>query len=263
MNNISYEPRTLLDVLADIRKARLYIFGGLFLAFFLAFGFLALAPPHYCAQMLVGPASPLSAGQPVADSTDNNFSHAENTADFLRFENMVTGSHVAGLILKDENIVKGLFAEKALDQRWSPARLADYLKRRVRIEPVGDTKLRRLVYYHPDAEFAVYFLQRLQAATDGLIRAKARAEIAQRMDYLNKTMRQSSEPEQRRNLTTLLMEQERLLMMVSLDQPYAADIIEPASASYKPKWPEPVLVFAGFLLAGALAGFIVYGLRRA
>jgi hypothetical protein len=257
------EPLTFMDVLADLRRARLSIFGGLFVAFFMALGFLALAVPHYRAQMMVGPASPLNAMQPVSERADNFFMTAENTADFMRFENMVTGPHVAGLLLKDTKIAEALFAENESGPSWSPARLSDYLRRRVHLDPVGDTRLRRMAYYHPDPVFAVYLLETIQKKTDELIRSKARTEIAQRLEYLNRSMQASREPEQRRNLATLLMEQERLLMMVSLDQPYAADIIEPASASFKPRWPQPVSVFAVFLLVGALAGFMIHGLRRA
>ena len=265
----SSDPLTLLDVLSDLRRARVYIFGGLFVGFFLALGFLAVATPHYRAQMMVGPATPLNAMQPVSERTDNFFIAAENTADFLRFENMISGPHVAGVLLKDSAIAQQVMKEAndgvmadGDDSTWTPPRLADYVRRRVQIDPVGDTQLRRLTYYHPDPLFAVYMLEQIQKATDGLIRAKARTEIAQRLDYLNTALRAAREPEQRRNLASLLMEQERLLMMVSIDQPYAADIIEPASASFRPRWPQPLPVFAIFLLVGALAGFVIYGLRR-
>lgn len=50
-------------------------------------------------------------------------------------------------------------------------------------------------------------------------------------------------------------------MLVSIDQPYAAAIVVPATASAKATWPDAALVYTGFAAIGAFLGFIVFSLR--
>ena len=97
---------------------------------------------------------------------------------------------------------------------------------------------------------------------DRLIRRDIRGDSQARVDYLNKAIAETGNIEHRRALTTLLMEQERLLMLVSIDQPYAATVIEPAASGDKPKWPDLKLLYFGFGFLGIILGFILHGLRR-
>jgi hypothetical protein len=116
-------------------------------------------------------------------------------------------------------------------------------------------------YLHPDRRFAAYFLRQAHALTDGLIRQRLKAEAQERAAYLKEALQKASHPEHKRALTGLLLEQERLLMLVSIDQPFAASLVEPPSASLKPAWPDKLLLFPAFIFAGAMAGFILYGFR--
>jgi len=63
-------------------------------------------------------------------------------------------------------------------------------------------------------------------------------------------------------LTALLMEQEHIRMILGANEPYAAIIAEPPSVSVKPYWPRKSLIVAGFMFAGMIAGFALWGLRR-
>jgi uncharacterized protein involved in exopolysaccharide biosynthesis len=73
--------------------------------------------------------------------------------------------------------------------------------------------------------------------------------------YLKDVLDKTSHPDHRRALTALLMEQEHLLMMLAMDEPFAAILAEPPAASVRPWWPRKSLIFAGFAFAGALIGF--------
>lgn len=66
-------------------------------------------------------------------------------------------------------------------------------------------------------------------------------------------------PEHRRALTNLLMEQERVKMLVSIDQSYTATIVEPAANLPKPSWPKPLLILPIFMMIGAVLGFVLHG----
>jgi hypothetical protein len=259
----------LADILADMRRARGFIMGGMLLGAVLALIFLAAAVPFYRAQMIVGPAAPISNNEAAGEIAKMRAAQLDsNIMNFTRFENTLAGSSVAGALLKDEKIFEGLTQDRSFgllraETTWTPEKLAEYIRRRVRIDPVGETPLRRLVYYHPSAGFAAYFLTRLHEVSDGLIRRSIRSAAAGRVEYLQKTSQSIPNPEHRRSLTELLMEQERLLMLASVDQPYAAMIVEPASSSSRPKWPGRIAAFLIFSLAGGFAGFAVHGIRRA
>jgi uncharacterized protein involved in exopolysaccharide biosynthesis len=259
----------MLDVLAQVRRARGWMFAGVILGAALALFFLMSVTPLYKAQMIVGPASPISTDQ-AASAAGVRLAPNSNANDlnFTRFENTLAGPSVAGALLKDERIFGGIIEDHPLgflpaQKNWSPQKLAEYMRRSVRIDPIGDTKLRRLSYYHADPEFAAYFLARAQEVTDELIRRRVKADAGARIEYLQKASSALVNPEHRRALTDLLMEQERVLMLASVDQPYAAAVIEPALSSYKPKWPSRTLALLSFIMAGALAGFVVHGLRSA
>ena len=188
-------------------------------------------------------------------------------SDFQRFENIYAGPSVAEILLSDPKILRGLSADKAFvfaepEQRWSAEKLSEYLKKRTRLEPVGTSNARRMVYYHPDGAFAKYLLTAIHHIADGLIRRDIRADSRARVEYLRSAIAETGNPEHRRTLTTLLMEQERLLMLVSIDQPYAASVVEPAAIGVKADWPDKALVYLAFALVFAFLGFLAYGVRR-
>ncbi len=267
--------RTLAELCLELWHARTLILCGMVLGFFLALGFIFAAIPHYRAQLTVSPATPMDSAKSAAIMNDENIlalryiaqrAGISNASDFMRFETLYTGPSVATQLLKDPRILTGLNADRSfiiLKQRpqyWSPSILAHYIKNRVDFEPIKATPLRRLTYLHKDPEFASYFLTRLHIITDALIREHIRTNTSERINYLQNAIQTTNNPEHRRALTTLLLEQERMRMLVSIDQPYAAEIIEPATSFFKPVWPNIALIYSTFLFAGAFLGFITHGL---
>jgi hypothetical protein len=189
-------------------------------------------------------------------------------SDFQRFENMVFGPSVAQILLQDKKITSGLKTDRSftfseVHENWSAELLSEYLKDRIKLKPVGVTTARKMEYLHSDAAFSEYLLTGLHHVADSLIRRDIRQDAQARVDYLSKAIQETGNPEHRRALTTLLMEQERLLMLVSIDQPYAASVIEPASSSVKPAWPDLYLLYLGLPFICLCLGFIIHGMRRA
>lgn len=273
--NTPNEP-TLGDVVIDLWAARFFVFLGGIAGVFGAFVFLSLAIPHYKTSMIIAPASPMTGAESSSMlANDNLFAlrylvqriGAGAGSDFQRFENIYTGPSVAAILLKDSRVLQGLrddiaFTFSKAETQWSDVLLSEYLQDRVTLEPIGTTPAKRLVYYHQDKEFAEYFLSGLHRIADNLIRLNIREDAKARVEYLTSSIEKTSNPEHRRTLTTLLMEQERLLMLVSIDQPYAASVLEPASSSVKPEWPNLYFVHAVFIILGMMAGFLIFGLRQ-
>jgi hypothetical protein len=235
-----------------------------------------MAMPAYRAQMIVAPANTMSGSAVSGLSGDDYFlglrymaqrGGFNGDADFLRFENMARGATVAAKLLQDEKIRRGLELDIAFGflragEIGTPERLAEYIEKRVRMEPVGASSLRRMVYLHPSPEFGVYFLHQLHRTTDEIIRGSVRADAGARVEYLQKAITETGNPEHRRALTGLLMEQERLRMLASIDQPYAAAIIEPPASSSRPWWPDALMIVPALMFGGALLGLVLHGLLR-
>lgn len=264
--------RTLADLFSDAWRGRFHIFSGLFLGGLIAFFLLVLAVPHGGAQMVIAPALPIDliVSSQSSSGSDLGLAAQKGAAvnqNFERFQTVASGAAAASLLLRSEEIVRGLSKDRAFrfskpESGWNSAKLAEYIGRRVSFDPIGETSLRRMRYMHPDREFAAVFLQRLHSIADGLIRYNTRREVNGRIDYLRGELEKTRNPEHRRALADLLMEQERLRMLVSIDQPYAAVVVEPAFVVSGLRWPDAALIFPVFACAGALAGFAVFSLRR-
>ncbi len=264
--------KTLADVRDDIIRAGAWVTCGIVAATFCAVAFIFLATPYYTARMIVSPAAAMSGS---GDSAPAGSSYAgsgyqaqrggfNGEGEFVRFENMLAGPSAAAKLLQDEKILRGLSFDKnfgfsGAEAGWTAEKLAEYIDRRVRVEPIGGTLLRRLVYLHPNPEFGVYFLHRLHRAVDDMIRTKVRDDAAERVSYLQRASEETANPDHRRALTILLLEQERLRMLASIDQPYAAAIVEPPASSSQPQWPDALLIVPVLMFAGALLGFLAHG----
>ena len=264
--------KTLFDLTSDIWAAKfpMLFFGVVFLIG--AFIFQSLAQPFYRAEMILSPVVPITGMVDIKPTQHEGTIAAgrgvvTNDLTFLRFENSFHGATVAKSLLQYKDVRDALAFDRAFEfsesqTAWTPEKLSAYLKDRVTIEPVSGTPLRRIVYYHPDSEFSKRFLGLIHHVADSQIRQSVMRDVQERVGYLMTSIEKTTQKEQRRVLTDILMAQERLRMFVSLDQPFAAAIVEPPSASEKPSWPDPYLIYPISLLAGFLLGFLFYGFKR-
>ena len=263
------------DILKTCWLARLYILACIGFLVAGAALFLFVTLPHYKITMLLGPAnasqkmkqsSVMAHDNPVALSILTQNPAGEISYDFSQFSHIYNGGRVAKILLDDPLILNALktaqtFKGKPPSESWSAEALSYYLKQRVQLEPVSGSNLYRMVYFHPDADAGRYMLQKIHHVTDTLIRDKIRAEAEAHIAYLQEALSGTQNPDHRRALTNLLLEQERMLMFVSLDQPYAASIVEPPAASLRPAWPDPGLLYLIAILVGVFGGIVLYSLR--
>lgn len=256
---------TLADLLREVWRARAHIVLGCALGVVLASALILLAVPHSRAQMLLAPANPMSAQGHESVQTGQAQGETLRASDlyFERFQAISRGAVVASLMLRNPEIVAGLEADRAFSFSRPagiarPEGMAEYIARRVTFASVGETPVRAMRYSHPDPAFASFFLQKLHAVTDGVIRHAVRREVAERISYLQQEAQKAVHPDHRRALTNLLLEQERLKMMASIDQPFAALVVEPAFSSSRPVWPDAVLTLGAFAAVGAFCGFVLF-----
>lgn len=280
MSVSSYVPEpNLKDVVRHVWAAKFSIIVGVVIALVLALVFLAMVKPSYRAHMIISPASPMNGAQMSSLlANDNLFAirhllqGGTNSADFQSFEQIIHGQVLAASLMEDKIIREGVKADLRAgvlglgilgqNTKLSPAVLSEYLHDAVQVRAVPGTGFRRLSYMHENAEFSAYLLDAVHKAADAHLRTQTNEGAAVRIHYLKNAIMNTRNPEHRRALTTLLMEQERLKMLSSIDQDYAASVIEPAAAGAKPAWPDRFLVLLIFMLCGGLAGFVIYSLRH-
>jgi hypothetical protein len=259
---------SLGDFLYALWQARRHIV--LFSLVFLALSFLLtlMATPLYRASMIVAPADGYALGDYASSVADQDSlaipfwrpREADGVStDFHRFTYTMKGPAVAAILLKDNAVLSGIARDKAFSKAsgdWTAEELSAYLEKTVRIQNLGATPLRKILYTHPDPAFASSFLRKIHLVSDQLIRRDRRRQSESRIRYLQETLQKTLNPDHRRGIASLLMQQEHIQMLANLDEPYAAIIVEPASAIPRPVWPNKWLICAlGFFLGGAAEYF--------
>lgn len=262
---------TLGDIARLLWAARKRLFAGAILGLACGFIFLVCAIPHYRVSMVLAPADRAPKADIKALLPDNpsfalqylvNSVGAQDSSEFLRFENMLRGPGVAAVLLKDKRIVDGVVKNKpfifsAAKRADTAQELSDIFMDEVVIEPVGNTPLRRVFIDTAQPEFGVYLMNQIYNQTDALIRDAIEQQAQSRAVYLRETLGKVSNPDHRRALTSLLMEQEHIQMILAADEPYAAMIVEQASISSRPVWPRRTLILAGFAFVGMILMFVL------
>lgn len=260
------ENKFLGDVIGDAWAGRVYLFLGAVIGLVCAVIFLSILTPRHTATMVIAPAE-------RAGGTDIRALFPENSefaikylkgsiadgpsTDFMRFKQMLLGPTVAKKLMEepDLHVVQGVKNSKRMlffggPTVRTPEQLSAYLKSNVKIEPVPDSPMIKMVFLHPDSQFAVNLLKSIYHATDDIIKADIKEQAVRRHTFFSKAMITETNPEDKKNIVALLREQDNIIRMLALDEPFAATIVEPASTGVDPDWPSYPLVIAVFMFAG-------------
>lgn len=268
--------QSLSDLVNMLWQARLFLLVGGLLGLAGSMVYAFAATPLYRAEMIVAPADGYALGDYASSSSvDRSISlpfwrPAEPegiSTDFYRFIYTVQEPSVAAILMKDKKAVTGVRRDSARlaripSEQWKPSQLSEYFHKRVKVEPVGATVLRRLSYTHPDPEFAADMLRKMHLVADQMIRRDRRRHSQSRVDYLQQALAKTTHPDHRVGITRLLMQQEHIQMLANMDEPYAAIIVEPPSATPRPVWPRWPLLLSVATLMGMAIGFFTWSLWR-
>ena len=143
---------------------------------------------------------------------------------------------------------------------WTPPSvnlLAVYLEKELKISDVPLTGMRRIVYRHEDPAFAVQLLRWMHEEADGLIREEAQDRTTRQIKYIEEKLATVFVAEHRLSLTQLLSEQEKQMMMIQVDLPFAARMIEPPTVSDRPTSPNPIINIALGIIGGGILGVFI------
>lgn len=258
---------------------------------------LRLTEPQYTAALTVGPTArsggagvglrTLDLGGGAAGMAEPG-SADEVLSDFSRYLELLRALPTARTLAQDRDLMIRLFPDQwdAAAQAWEPpagvwatlkrgalllagrpgwsppdaVALADLLRRRVVVAPVGTGPLRRVAFRHADRDFALAALSRLALAADGYLKVEAARRAGAQIDHIRARLAAGGMPDEHRAaLSRLLLEQEQVLIALGVDLPFAADVLEPPHAAALPDSPDVLLTtgasgLAGFALALALFG---------
>jgi len=268
----------------------------------LALGALWVVPPEHTAVMIVGPtarvgSAAMGARIPVMTGRESALGAAEPGAgdealsDYARYLELFGTGPVAERLAGDPIFLRGLFPDRwdVAEGQWRappgllPAakrlllalvgrrdwvepdteRVARTLRDRLVIDMVRSGPMRRIALRHRDRAAGLEMLSRIAAATDAHLRAESARRSAAQIAHVKARLAGVTVTEHRRALSDLLSDQERVAMMIEVDLPFAADPIQPPTASAVPDWPNPAVVLPLSGLVGLLAGAFTLSVRAA
>lgn len=268
-----YKEPTLADMIKSFWKARFYVATSSVIFLVIAIALIVIATPLYRASMIVAPADGYALGDYASTLTEGQsleipFWRPKDqegvSTDFYRFIYTTTGTSVAAFLLKDQSVIAGIAKDgqwKHGAGEWSAEELAQYLQKNLKIEHLGTTPLRRISYSHPDAVFAAALLRKVHLVSDQLIRRDRRRQSETRIDYLQGALQKTINPDHRKGIANLLVQQEHIKMLANLDEPYAAIVVEPSASAPKPVWPNKPVIIIIFVMMGAVIGYLVWSAR--
>ncbi|MFP5514295.1 MAG: hypothetical protein ACLGJC_14545 [Alphaproteobacteria bacterium] len=260
-----------------------------------------LVTPAYTAAMVIGPtarvgSAAMGARVPTLSGRDSAAmaepgAGDESLSDFSRYLELFGSGPVAEQLARDPGVPRALFPDRwdAESQRWRlpsgviPAvkrtllalvgrqdwvepdgeRVARALHDRLVIDMLRSGPMRRVTLRHADRVTALDLLGRVAAATDAHLRAEAARRSAAQIAHIKDRLGAVTVAEHRQALSDLLLDQERVAMMIGVDLPFAADIIQPPGAAALPDWPNPAVVVPLAGMAGLIAAWFCLSARHA
>jgi len=105
--------------------------------------------------------------------------------------------------------------------------LAKYIGGSVGVAQLKKTdSVNTITYMDRNPKFAAQFLTQVVKAANDYVRAQSHASQKLYVEYLSASAAKATNVEQRQAIDTLLLQQERQLMMTEVDSPYAAQILD-------------------------------------
>ena len=152
--------------------------------------------------------------------------------------------------------IKVLIKRTLAMPKWSPPSeedLANILKKRIDVKPIRNSSFTEIVAVHSNSQTALKLLTAIHMELDALLRQKAKGRVTGQIRYIKSKLETVRVVEHRKALTQLLVEQERKMMMISIDQPFAAKLVERPFAASKPSFPNTaVSILVGLLFGVAI-----------
>lgn len=283
-------PITLGSIVYSLWRRRFVFSGALVGSILIAFLALLLSAPRYGAVVKVAPASTaetsksnfsdlLSGGGLSAFGLDLG---EEAVSPFGLFQEAIFSHEIAVRLVADHDLMLRMFPQEWDEQSkgwkanpgigtllkspfyfaagvdtWTPPsaeRVQEYITENIRFSEVEKSGVYKLSMLHKDAEFAKDLISEVQRVSDDIVRARDISMASRYVEYLNNQLNEVRLADQRDTLIALLSEQQKIMMLASVDYHYSAMVVDPVWVTKIPVEPNikmVVIIFAGF---GVLLG---------
>lgn len=144
--------------------------------------------------------------------------------------------------------------------------LAGFYSSKIKLQPVPDTELVRVVFDDADPARAAMLLNYLLRDANEMLRRRAQANARMQAAYLRDRLSLVEVQAYRETLISLLQQQEQTLMLANGQLPYAAQLVEQINVSALPTSKHPLLyatiAFVLGLCLGAFAVIVAHNRQR-
>ena len=292
---------TIRGLLETLGRGWWLLLAAIVLALLVTAAALKLQSPLYTATMIVAPApTDLSAASQLASELERFASLAtlaqspaklERVSDLERYVQLFGSTTLAARLQAEDGLLQIVFADDwdAEAQAWRRpeglkatlehavlgffgfpswtepdiATLAEWLSGRVNVTRLGGSAMLRLRMEHPRPEFASSVVAMVHEAADQQLREDALARIGAQIELAERERAAATSPTRRQALEDMLSAQYQVQALLQVDQPYAAQIMVPVTASATPTSPNPLLILVLAAMVGAILGVFVIFLRDA
>ena len=242
-------------------------------------GLLRSVEPLHNAVAIVGPADPVS----DSPATDGPVLAGAPVPPFLRAVELLSGGVLADDLAREPGLLPAVLGEgrgagsaftdaarliaamagRQPGDRPDADRLRSHLRVRFRIEATAQPGLRRITYGHRDPAVARLVIASAVRRVDGHLRHAAQVQSEALVAHVRSRLvdRRATEDD-RRALAGLLRGEERRLLLLSADVPYAVAFVAGPTTGLRPDDPDPAVVLVIASLAGFVAGLVALRLRR-
>lgn len=280
------EEITFGEIFAILWSGRKAILAAVVASLVLAVLWLRIAEPRYTASVILAEGGAEGGSAGLLDAVKLPFAlpggllQGGNSAPFQQFLFILHSPRLAERLDREHDLLRILAAGRWDEetQSWGPPSgavaklkglfnvvvgrpayppptvdgIAGYLDKELLIEEVSDTDFRQVSLRHPDPEFAAQLVAWAFDGADQIVRQDALDRTQRYVTYLREQLAQVTNVEHRLALTQLLSEQQKQLMMLQVDLPYAVRVMQPVRVTTMPTEPRPKIVLAMVFLAALL-----------
>ncbi|KGM34794.1 Wzz/FepE/Etk N-terminal domain-containing protein [Inquilinus limosus] len=256
--------------------------------------FIIVSPTRYTSRLIV---MPTEASQQLSDLLRNAGASAlassltsltgnEQITYFDRFSKQLTAVSTAAALKEHKGLIESLMDLRWNDQRkiWestsfltpikaalgldtsvdtSAQAVAEFLRKNLNQEQDRDSPITTLSLDAADAEVARQALGYLHRYSDDQIKQAIYQQTQSKLEYLQRRLQNVTVNDYRQTLIGLILDQEKILMLIQPNLPFAAEALEQPEVLTEPSSPKKVriLVLAG-LIGLVVGAFIAYRIDR-
>ncbi len=149
---------------------------------------------------------------------------------------------------------------------WQPPdarKLADFVNEKLEVEEDPASDIVRVSLTLPDSQFASQLLLLLHQISEDILIEDERESTKMLVDFIEDRLRTASVVDYRTMLASLLVEYEMRLMMLGMEMPVSARLVDGPFVSFDPASPRPLLSLVIAAVAGLVVGLVAVFLRFA